>query len=259
MSQPPVPARDNDVTPAPALEGANVLVPFNSLALAPAVVPLPSPTSPPRQPSLLASPPPFFSSSSSHSPSSTAPQTPIPPVDSSSSKRCGCSSVGSSSCSSCSNRSVSSGSRTPKGSNNNKNNNRSFHFSPQTHVCSSPGASALLNSASSSCSSGSKDQRERATLSCVGRHQSMWWGTTHSNMRKRGGRADGAISNRSERKPYNTSFTSQLSSSIHCIPSHCNLVSFTSLSPFLSPSYITYAKGDDTVYSRVGGSLAENR
>ena len=115
-------------------------------------------------------------------------------------------------------------------------------------------ASALLNSASSSCSSGSKDQRERATLSCVGRHQSMWWGTTHSNMRKRGGRADGAISNRSERKPYNTSFTSQLSSSIHCIPSHCNLVSFTSLSPFLSPSYITYAKGDDTVYY-----LAENR
>ena len=88
---------------------------------------------------------------------------------------------------------------------------------------------------------------------------SRWWGTTHSNMRKRGGRADGAISNRSERKPYNTSFTSQLSSSIHCIPSHCNLVSFTSLSPFLSPSYITYAKGDDTVYSRVGGSLAENR
>jgi hypothetical protein len=69
---------------------------------------------------------------------------------------------------------------------------------------------------------------------------SLVWGDTsrcgggpHIVIRAAGGRADGAITSRSERKSYNTFHK--------------------------SPTYITYAKGDDTVYSKAGGSLAESR
>ena len=203
-----------------------------------------------------------------------APRFPSPNNPSSvasSNKRCSCSSGGSSSCSSCSNRSGSGSSS--KGSN--KNNSLSpvvmiscnspskpiSHSSPQTPVCS-PGVSALPNSASSSCSSGSKDERERSTLTCVARHQSMRRGTSHSNMRnyQAGEAGRRGYKKRPERKSYNTTSLSHSLSSLHCSPSHCNLVSVMSLSPHLqSPTYTTYAKADDTVYSKVGGSLAEGR
>ena len=55
------------------------------------------------------------------------------------------------------------------------------------------------------------------------------------------------------------------SSASHCSLSHYNLVSFTSHSPLLSHHHTptstpdTIAKGDDTVYSRVGGSHVETR
>jgi hypothetical protein len=55
------------------------------------------------------------------------------------------------------------------------------------------------------------------------------------------------------------------SSASHCSLSHYNLVSFTSHSPLLSHHHTptstpdTIAKGDDTVYSRVGGSRVETR
>jgi hypothetical protein len=133
------------------------------------------------------------------------------------------------------------------------NNNICNHnVSPSSSYTSSPGSSELPKSSCSSCSSG-KDQ-ERSTLSNgVGRHESMWWETTHSNMRKRVVRADGAIDRRSERMSYIT--PPSLSLPTH---SHYNLVS---LSPLSSPNqpYLTYAKGDDTVYSRVGGSHVESR
>ena len=134
------------------------------------------------------------------------------------------------------------------------------HSSPQTPVCS-PGVSALPNSASSSCSSGSKDERERSTLTCVARHQSMRRGTSHSNMRNYQAvrRAGGAIK-KGRSASHITPLHSHSLSSLHCSPSHCNLVFVMSLSPHLqSPTYTTYAKADDTVYSKVGGSLAEGR
>ena len=148
---------------------------------------------------------------------------------------------------------------------------------PRSHT-SSPGFIEVLNTSCSSCSSG-KDQ-ERASLSNGGgRHR--WEGTTNSNMHQAGGmRADGADQNRSECMSYNTHFllsstntttTSTTETSptltftpetLHCSLSDCNLVSFTSHTPLLShftPTYITYAKCDDTVYSRVGGSHVESR
>ena len=124
-----------------------------------------------------------------------------------------------------------------------KNNNiRNHNYSPSSSDTSSLGASAHLNCASSSCSSGSKDQ-ERATLSNgVVRHQSMWSGTTHNNIaQEKSGRADGAIQVRSERMSYYFTTPPSLSSSslsFHCSPSHYNLVSLTSLSP-PSPSLTT--------------------
>jgi hypothetical protein len=135
---------------------------------------------------------------------------------------------------------------------------------------SSPGVFAPSKGVSSRCSSRSKDQ-ERATLSNgVVRHQSMWWETTHSNnMRSAEWAGRRGYISKSERKSYNTplslpSLSLSLTPPPHCSLSQCNLFSFTSHSPFThssrsSPTYITYAKGDDTVYSKVGGPLAEGR
>ena len=250
--------------PAPVPDvGSSASVPLGAIPLTPATSTAPSVFLPAPIPS---------SSSCSSSPSSTPSHPPNNPSSvASSNKRCSCSSGGSSSCSSCSNRSG--GGSSSKGSN--KNNSLSpvvmiscnspskpiSHSSPQTPVCS-PGVSALPNSASSSCSSGSKDERERSTLTCVARHQSMRRGTSHSNMRnyQAGEAGRRGYKKRPERKSYNTTSLSHSLSSLHCSPSHCNLVSVMSLSPHLqSPTYTTYAKADDTVYSKVGGSLAEGR
>ena len=130
-----------------------------------------------------------------------------------------------------------------------KNNNiRNNNYSPSSSDTSSHGASAHPNCASSSCSSQSKD-RERAILSNgMVRHESMWCGTTHSNnAQEKSGWADGAKQQKSERMSHNITSPS--------LSSPLSLHSLTLSSPLHhSPPYTTYAKGDDTVYSRVGGS-----
>ena len=139
------------------------------------------------------------------------------------------------------------------------NNIRNDNISPSSSYTSSLGFPELPNSSSSSRSSGSKN-KERSTLShCVGRHESMWRGTTHSNKAQaKSGWADGAIQTRSERMSYITSPSLSSPLSFHSF-SHYNLESSLSSPLHHSPRYITYAKGDDTVYSRVGGSPSEGR
>ena len=133
------------------------------------------------------------------------------------------------------------------------------NYSPSTSDTCSHGAAAYPNCASSSCSSQSKD-RERAIHQ---RHESMWCGTTHSNIaQEKSGWADGAKTKqhqKSERMSYITPpFSLPSPLSVQCSPSLHAPPSLSAPLPH-SPPYTTYAKGDDTVYSRGGGSHVDSR